>query len=95
MQNQFYSVHLSLSDGHSSISLGYAVKINSSEPMDAQQLESNLLERVAAEHGFNYNGEYYETVGQCGISLSRVEAISEHDFSIISKVFNSLAIDTN
>lgn len=93
MSNQFYSVQMNLTDGHSSLSLAYAVSLDVANQMDHEQLEKTLLESIAAEHGFTFNGDYYETVGYCGVKLTRFEPISENDFNVVSKVLKSLVIN--
>ncbi len=95
MAKQFYSVQASLSDGHSSLSLGYAVSIDSASEMNHEMLEKALLDSIAVDHGFTYNGEYYETVGYCGVKLTSFNPISEGDFNVISKVFKSLVVNVS
>lgn len=92
MLKQFYSVHASLSDGHSSLSLGYAVSIDSASELDQELLEKALLDNIAVDQGFTFNGEYYETVGYCSVKLTSINPISENDFNVISKVFKSLVV---
>lgn len=92
MAKQFYSVQASLSDGHSSLSLGYAVSIDSASEMNHEMLEKVLLANIAVDQGFTYNGEYYETVGYCSVKLTSINPISESDFNVISKVFKSLVV---
>lgn len=95
MAKQFYSVQASLSDGHSSLSLGYAVSIDSASEMDQELLATALLDNIAVDQGFTYNGEYYETVGFCGVKLTGFNPISEDDFNVISKVFKSLVVNAS
>ena len=95
MAKQFYSVQASLSDGHSSLSLGYAVSIDSASELDQELLEKALLDNIAVDQGFTYNGEYYETVGYCSVTFTSINPISENDFNVISKVFKSLVVNVS
>lgn len=95
MSKQFYSVQMSLTDGQSSLSLAYAVSINTAIQMDQQQLENTLFEYIAEEQGFTHNGEYYESVGFCGVNLTRCEPISIQEFNVARKVFKSLVINVS
>lgn len=95
MVKQFYSVQASLSDGHSSLSLGYAVSIDSASEMDQELLEKALLDNIAVDQGFTYNGEYYETVGYCSVKLTGFNPITEDDFNVISKLFKSLVVNAS
>lgn len=81
---------MSLTDGLSSLSLAYAVSINTAIQMSQQKIERTLFQSIAEEHGFTHNGEYYESVGLCGVNLTRFEPISIQEFKdhLIYKAVN-------
>jgi hypothetical protein len=87
MPNKFYSVILYLSDGHSSLPVAYAVSIGADNNLTNEELEDLILKKIASHCEFSFNGEYYETVGYCGIQMNRIEEITEGNFNAVTAVF--------
>lgn len=89
MPNKYFNVVLSISDGESSLPAAYIASVDNADRFDQEQLETAVLDAIATEQGFNHNGEYYETVALSGVSLSRIEEISEEDFITMSRNMKS------
>lgn len=87
MPNKFYSVILNLSDGHTALALAYAVSVGEANHLTSEQLEEVIIKEIASEQEFSFNGEYYETVGYCGIQMNRIEEITEVNFKAVTAVF--------
>lgn len=90
MQNKYFSVVLSISDGESSLPIGYIVSVADAARFDQTELEATILNAIAADQGFSHNGEYYETVGMTGVTISRINEICEEDYVISSRIFKNL-----
>lgn len=89
MSNQYYNVVLTISDGESSLPAAYIASVKNADRFDQEQLETAVLDAIATEQGFNHNGEYYESIGLSGVTLSRMEEISEQDFILMSGFLKS------
>lgn len=87
MNSTYYSVLLNLSDGESSLSLPYAIAINSIDQPNPKELEESIMRKIASEQDFSFNGDYYESIGFCSVKINRIEKIDLNSFNIIKNIF--------
>lgn len=95
MISKSFSTILNLSDGIQTVSLNYGVSISNYTPMEQNNLEDLILNSIASELDFSFNGEFFESISYCSVTLSKIKEIQNLEFEVLKRVFPYATFEIN